>query len=359
MKITRTHAAAAVKILISCAFFYILFSFVQTNELLNIFARIDWLYFSLSFLLIPVMLSASCLKWQVILGKRASHIRFGQLLRIYMVGYFFSNLLPSTVGGDVIRSYYSGRLLDNQTLAAVSIFIERFTGILLLFFLVAFAPLCAPELYGNPYIFLPAAAGLVLFGMTLCMWWVKDPFALPRQILRFVFRCLYAMTAGSALSVLRRGVVFLEDGSQAILAKLQKVREELTVALDAFRDDRIYLVKVLLLTVIFYVLTWVNVYVSFRAFGVRTEFLYVCALVPAILFAAHVPVTLLGNLGYFESVFVFYFLIIGIPGAETLAMGLLLRMKMLTLGLIGYVMYLFYTHKNHGEFENLEDFARQ
>jgi hypothetical protein len=359
MKFTRVHAVAALKIVMSCAFFYILFSFVQANELLKIFARIDWLYFSLSFLLIPIMLSASCLKWQVILGKRARHIRFGQLLRIYMVGYFFSNLLPSTVGGDVIRSYYSGRLLDNQALAAVSIFIERFTGILLLFFLVAFAPLCAPELYGNPYIFLPAGAGLVLFGMTLCMWWVKDPFVLPRQILRFVFRGLYAITAGSALSLLRRGVVFLEDGSQTILEKLQKVREELTAALDAFRDDRKYLVKVLLLTVVFYVLTWVNVYVSFRAFGVRPDFLYVCALVPAILFAAHVPVTLLGNLGYFESVFVFYFLLIGIPGAETLAMGILLRMKMLTLGLIGYVMYLFYTHKKPGEFENLEEFARQ
>jgi uncharacterized membrane protein YbhN (UPF0104 family) len=49
-------------------------------------------------------------------------------------------------------------------------------------------------------------------------------------------------------------------------------------------------------------------------------------------------------MGFFESVFVFYFLRIGIPGAETLAMGLLLRLKMLTIGVVGYFVYLSYNH---------------
>ena len=169
MKFTRKQYVRALKVVISVAFFIVLFSFVQGKELLAMYRRIDWLYFTLSFALIPVMLSASCLKWKVILGDKGRHISFIQLLRIYAVGYFFSNLLPSTVGGDVVRSYYSGRLLDNQALAAVSIFVERFTGILLLFFLVAFAPLLAPELYRTPYILVPAGAGLVLLAITWCL----------------------------------------------------------------------------------------------------------------------------------------------------------------------------------------------
>ena len=144
-----------------------------------------------------------------------------------------------------------------------------------------------------------------------------------------------------------------------MLQKLQRVRAGLDSAVNAFRQDRVYLLRVFVLTVLFYFLTWVNVYISFRAFGVTPDFLHVCALVPAILFAAHVPVTLLGNLGYFESVFVFYFLMIGIPGAETLAMGILLRLKMLTMGVIGYIVYLFYTHKRKEEFAGLENFTRQ
>lgn len=61
--------------------------------------------------------------------------------------------------------------------------------------------------------------------------------------------------------------------------------------------------------------------------------------------------TLLGNLGFFESVFVVYFLLIGVSGAETLAMGLLLRMKLLIIGGIGYLVYLSYSHAEHGDIE--------
>jgi hypothetical protein len=66
---------------------------------------------------------------------------------------------------------------------------------------------------------------------------------------------------------------------------------------------------------------------------------------------AQVPVTLLGNLGYFESVFVFYFLLIGVDGAETLAMSLFLRIKMLSLGGMGFIVYLLYRQKHRLQLE--------
>jgi len=109
-------------------------------------------------------------------------------------------------------------------------------------------------------------------------------------------------------------------------------------------------VVILLLTTLFYLLTFINVYVSFLAFGVTPDFWEISSLIPVILFVAQVPVTLLGNIGFFESVFVFYFLLIGIPGVETLAMGLLLRLKMITTGGIGYFIYITYKHpESHGE----------
>lgn len=346
-----------VKLAVSCAFFFILFSFVQGNELLAMFKRIDWLYLCLSFLLIPVMLSASCLKWRVVLGERAGHIPFLQLLRIYAIGYFFSNLLPSTVGGDVVRSYYAGRLLGSQSHAAVSIFIERFTGIMLLFFLVAAAPLLYPRLYLIPYVWVPALAGVVLLAISCFLFIASDPLALPRRVFAALLRMLRALASASGSEKAQRGVGAIEHGSDRLLRKLQSVREELDRAIATFREDTLYLIQIAGLTIFFYFLTWVNVYISFRAFGVTPDFWAVCALVPAILFAAHLPVTLLGNLGYFESVFVFYFLLIGIPGAETLAMGILLRLKMLSMGVIGYIAFLFYSQDRELEMETLKDIA--
>ncbi|KAB2891972.1 MAG: flippase-like domain-containing protein [Desulfobulbaceae bacterium] len=357
MKLSGKNMVRAIKLVVSCAFFFILFSFIRGNELLAIFRRIDWLYFSLSFSLIPVMLAASCLKWKVVLGERAGHVSFLQLLRIYAVGYFFSNLLPSTVGGDVVRSYYAGRLLGSQSYAAVSIFVERFTGILLLFFLVAAAPLLAPELYAIPYVWIPSCAGVVLLCISCYLCFSGNPLALPRKMLDLILGGLHAVASRSGSENAKKAVRSVEEGSVVLLRKLQKVREELELAIATFRRDRMYLLQVAGLTIIFYFLTWVNVYVSFRAFGVNPDFLAICALVPAILFAAHLPVTLLGNLGYFESVFVFYFLLIGIPGAETLAMGILLRLKMLTMGVIGYIVYLFYSEDRKLDLENLKKMA--
>ena len=354
MKLSGKYMVRAIKLVVSCAFFFILFSFIRGNELLAIFRRIDWLYLSLSFSLIPVMLAASCLKWKVVLGERAEHVSFLQLLRIYAVGYFFSNLLPSTVGGDVVRSYYAGRLLGSQSYAAVSIFVERFTGILLLFFLVATAPLLAPELYAIPYVWIPSCAGVVLLCISCYLCFAGNPLALPRKMLDLILGGLHAIATRSGSENAKKVVRSVEEGSVVLLRRLQKVREELELAIATFRRDRMYLLQVAGLTIIFYFLTWVNVYVSFRAFGVNPDFLAICALVPAILFAAHLPVTLLGNLGYFESVFVFYFLLIGIPGAETLAMGILLRLKMLTMGVIGYIVYLFYSQDRELDLENLK-----
>jgi hypothetical protein len=359
MKILGKNVVRGVKVVVSCAFFFILFSFIQGKELLVIFKRIDWLYLCLSFLLIPVMLSASCLKWQVVLGERARHIPFLQLLRIYAIGYFFSNLLPSTVGGDVVRSYYAGRLLGSQSHAAVSIFIERFTGIMLLFFLVAAAPMLSPRLYLIPYVWIPACAGFLMLCISCFLFFARDPLALPRKVFALLLAMLRAVASACGSEKAMRGVSAIEDGSGKLLLKLQNVREELDQAIAAFKKDKLYLTQVSGLTIVFYFLTWVNVYVSFRAFGVVPDFLAVCALVPAILFAAHLPVTLLGNLGYFESVFAFYFLLIGIPIAETLAMGILLRLKMLSMGVIGYIAFLFYSQDRVREMENLKNITRQ
>lgn len=346
MRLNKRYLTTAFKVCISCVFFSILLSFVQGNELLRMLERIDWLFLSISFVLIPITLSASCMKWKVILDGKGRGVSFWQLLRIYIVGYFFSNLLPSTVGGDVVRSYYSGRLLGNQTFAAISIFVERFTGIFFLFFLVIFAPLLIPGLFQSPFIYIPACAGFSLICLTVWMWMVKNPLALPEKILALLFRSLYRLTSPPVTAILHKWVKRLETNCYSVLKRLGKVREEFRFFAGALREDRMYVFKIGLLTVIFYILTWVNVYVAFRAFGVQTNFLDVCALVPTILFAAHVPVTLLGNLGYLESVFVFYFLMIGVSGAETLAMGLLLRVRMLSLGLIGYFMYLFMPAKD-------------
>lgn len=342
------------KVGFSFAFFYVLFSFVKGNELLAVVQQIDSLFLAISFFVTFVMLIASCAKWKVVLDLKEPKISFFELLKIYMVGYFFSNILPSTVGGDVVRSFYAGRLVKNQAYSAVSVFVERFTGIMFLFVLVIVAPLLQPSLYLSPYIFFPSIAGFFFLLIILWVWVVKNPFALPNKLAELFFSSLRKIVEMTRIALFARLVEKGESLYQKIIEKLHKFREELRVAVKAVKKDKQFVYRIIYLTVLFYVLTWVNVYTAYRAFGVEVNFLQICAIVPAIMLVAHVPVTLLGNLGYFESVFVFYFLLIGVGGAESLAMGLLLRVKTLTMGIIGFVVYLLYKQRNVLDLQQVE-----
>lgn len=354
-----SSATFLVKIVISFLFFAVLVSFVRGNELLARLDQVDWFYFSLSFLLVPVMLSTSCLKWKTVLDVREPKVPFFTLIRIYLIGYFFSNLLPSNVGGDVVRSFYTGRLINSQTYAAVSVFVERFSGILFLILLVIFAPLLQHRLYGTPYVYLPAAAAGALLLVIGWVWTVRDPLRLPAALNGMLFAGLKKYGERSGVPALLKIVLYGERISLALFRKLTRFHEELSGAVALIRKDRVLLVKIIALTVFFYFLTWLNVYVSFLAFGVHPDFLAVCAMVPVIMFVGHLPVTLLGNLGFFESVFVFYFLLVDISPVGTLAMGLLLRLKMMSLGAVGYLVYLLYKYRRTQELEQLETFARQ
>lgn len=335
-----------IKVVFSFAFFSVLLSFVKGNELLAVVKQVDPFFLGVSFFVTFVMLLASCAKWKVVLDLKDEKVPFGELLKIYMVGYFFSNILPSTVGGDVVRSYYAGRLIKNQAYSAVSVFVERFSGIMFLFLLVIIMPVLDPELYKSPYIFFPSCAGLFFLIVILWVWISKNPFALPNMIADAIFSFLRNVARKTGVGFLIRLVEKAELFYQKILEKLKKFREELQVAMKAVKKDKQVLFRIIYLTILFYALTWVNVYAAYRTFGVEVNFVQICAIVPAIMLVAHVPVTLLGNLGYFESVFVFYFLLIGIGGAESLAMGLLLRVKTLTMGIIGFGVYLLYKQRN-------------
>ncbi|MFZ5797560.1 MAG: lysylphosphatidylglycerol synthase transmembrane domain-containing protein [Thermodesulfobacteriota bacterium] len=342
MNVKPSKRALIAKLILCCLFVVLLISFVRTNELAAVFSRLDWRYLTLSLLLGPLMLLVSCLKWKVLLDLGGKKLGLTELVRIYLMGYFFSNLLPSTVGGDVVRSYYSGRLLGNQAFAAVCVFGERFSGLLLLFALVILAPLARPGLYASPYIYVPAGAAFLLLCLVIVIWQWREPLGGPGRKLTAFGKRLRAAGHRSNSPLVRRAAEKSEQLGDGLRKRLARVHDELGGALRLVMGNGRIAGAIVLLTVLYYGLTWVNVYVSFRAFGVDPGFLAVVALVPTIMFVAHLPLTFLGNLGFFESVFVMYFLQAQVLPAETLAMGLLLRVKLLLLGLAGLFVYLVY-----------------
>ncbi len=342
------------KLIISLVFFSVLLSFVRGNELFAVVHKISWPWFAISFALTLTQLAASCAKWKIILDLKGKPLSYWELLKIYLIHYFFSNILPSTFGGDVVRSYYAGRLIENQSYAAVSIFVERFSGVFCLFLLAVIAPFLRIELLSNPYLFVPACTGLICAAIIVWLSLAKNPFAVPNKLAEGFFSLLRRLMARRRFVKLAKPVGYTENLYYKILERLKKLKGEMQIATDAVKNNQQFVRRLISLTLLFNILMWVNIYSTFRAFHVEVNFLAICALVPAIMLVAQVPVTVLGNLGYYESVFVFYFLLIGVDGAQTLAMSLFLRLKSLSLGGMGFIVYLVYRQKHRLQLEKRE-----
>ena len=70
--------------------------------------------------------------WELLKGVGISQIRFRELVQLYFVGSFFNAFLPSGFGGDVVRVVEVSQEIPADV-ATGTVFLDRFTGLLVLF----------------------------------------------------------------------------------------------------------------------------------------------------------------------------------------------------------------------------------
>lgn len=73
----------------------------------------------------------SAWRWQILLAFKKFRIPFFRILIIYFIALFFNNLLPTTVGGDVMRVVYT--MKDRRADALATVIVDRILGFVGLF----------------------------------------------------------------------------------------------------------------------------------------------------------------------------------------------------------------------------------
>lgn len=323
-----------IKAFVSIAFIYVLYKNVKLDDFVENLQNIDPVFFAGSIAMSLLMISLSTLKWKVLLKQQGESLGFFYLLKTYLIGYYFSNLLPSNVGGDFVRSYYVGKKIESQGRAAVSTFLERFTGLLLLMTLVIFAPMTTSGFIKSPYFWGPAILACGILFVTIWLWMVNEPSKLPRALVTYI------LGQGRKVKSLSGIMNKVEAVFNKVIDRADSFHEKLVSASKEISRNRKWSVPVALLTIAFYLSTFFNVYITFRAFSIDPNFLQVAAITPTVLFLMMMPVALFGGLGFTEGVFVVYFQQMGLEPAGILAMALLLRFKWILLGVTGFPIYL-------------------
>lgn len=305
----KKHLRTVAVIAITFVLLYFVLRKVGVGDLLDTLRQADFRYLLLSVATTPLLIGVSVAKWQVLLKAQGYEVGFFYLVKLYIVGYFFNNFLPSNVGGDVVRMYELGSHIDDNARGAASVFMERFTGLVVLALLAAISFLTNLTLFDDTALTL--AMAVVIAGMFGILWLVLDP---------------------RLLKLVERIVKF--DFAQKMLGKFRKFYS----ALQAYREHRRAMVISLLLSVAFYVLAVLNVYFSSLTFHQPVSLLDVTVVVPIIMVVAMMPLTFNGY-GIQEWAYVLLYPRIGLPATVGLSAIVLIRAKNLIAAVIGGLVY--------------------
>jgi glycosyltransferase 2 family protein len=115
-------------------------------------------------------------RWQRVLAVFDAHIGLRTLLSHYLAGQFVGNVLPSTVGGDVLRITRVSKDTKSTEVAFASVVIERLTGFFALPLLTFVGFVARPDLldHGRSWIAL-ATAGVSLAFLAIILVLAASP----------------------------------------------------------------------------------------------------------------------------------------------------------------------------------------
>ncbi|HSO95043.1 MAG TPA: lysylphosphatidylglycerol synthase transmembrane domain-containing protein [Acidimicrobiia bacterium] len=116
-------------------------------------------------LLMGFSLILAAWRWQRVLDVFDVHVPLRRLVSHYFAGQFVGNVLPSTVGGDVLRVTRTARDIGAPDVAFASVVLERLTGFVALPFLLFLGFVADPSLFTAPHAWIALLTG----GATIAM----------------------------------------------------------------------------------------------------------------------------------------------------------------------------------------------
>jgi len=118
------------KIVMSVILIGLLFQTINFENFLNAIRNSHKFYLIIGLCLTIPGILLSTYKWQILLSaKDIRQVGFFRLWMLYYIGMFFSNFLPTEIGGDVYRGYTVGKIAGRQPESFAAVLMERIIGL--------------------------------------------------------------------------------------------------------------------------------------------------------------------------------------------------------------------------------------
>lgn len=263
-------------------------------------STVAWLAVGLVITALGIVLSAW--RWQRVLEVFDSRVPLRTLTKHYFAGQFVGNVLPSTIGGDVVRVSRGATTTGSGSVAFASVVLERLTGFIALPLLVFVGFLLRPSLLNGDHAWIALA---IAFGTLFLLVVILFLAGHPKLAGRFADRENWMRFVG------------------AVHVGVDRLRRQ---PRDAF--------GVLAAAVVYQVSVVAAVYCAVQALGISIPNAAVVAFVAAVAMAQTVPISL-GGLGVREGMLVLLLHPLGVSTSSAVALGLFWYAMLLVVSLLG------------------------
>ena len=299
----RAHLGLAIRIVVSVALLAILIAKINLDSAVPQHRSVwtlAWFGLALASAGIGIVLSAW--RWQRVIDAFGVHVRLRVLTTHYFAGQFVGNVLPSTIGGDVLRVTRSAKNIGSTETAFAAVALERLTGFLALPLLCLVGFVLEPSLLESSAAWVALlVSGIALAALGAILFLAGHPKAAGR----FQGRDNWVRFLGAA-----------HDG-------ITRLRRDRRQVIGVLATAVIYQLSVIA-TVGFIVLT-LDAGIPFGA---------VVAFVPVVAMAQVMPISLSG-LGIREGMLVLLLNPLGVSSGRAVGIGLAWYATMLLVSLLG------------------------
>ncbi len=311
-----------VRIIISAALLALLITKIPADDIQpkdTHFGTLAFLAAGLAFTLAGFVLSAW--RWQRVFEVFHTHVPLRTLLAHYLAGQFVGNVLPSTIGGDVLRVSRAAKTTGTGDIAFASVVIERLSGFVALPLLSLLGFALEPSLFGLDHAWIALAiAGATVAALVVILAVAGSPhlagrFAKRQNWMRFI------------------GAVH--------------------IGVDRIRREPRQAMRVLVAALAYQASVLAAVYCAIHALGVSLPNGAVLAFLPAVAAAQALPISLSG-LGIREGLLVLLLRPLDVPTGKAIGIGLLWYGMTLVVSLLGAPAFAV-GHRHEGEQTAVDD----
>jgi len=257
----------------------------------------------------------TAVRWNTLLGTQKVKLGTTTLTLTVLIGFFFNNFLPTSIGGDVFRTYDAAKKANIPIETSASIIIvERFSGII----------------SASTYAIIALFLGFTAIG--------NQSFIIP--VIIFFITCIII-----AFIILNPSILRLNKLINRIKF-LKKVKQKLAniyFTFLSFKKFKWVLVRVLIYSFLLQFAVILNYFLAAKSLGINLNLTAFIFIVPVVTIIAMVPISI-GGIGIRENTLVFIMTAMGVGSEQAAICALLIFLMLIFIGIIGVIIYSIRPH---------------